>query len=101
MLRYKDVIKPTIEAAEAIVDFEPQRGVGVAVQYTGPLSTGENVALKQMGATKDDWQSVLASDGPVQLDQDKNRIDCLSRGTFKLSKTATTNPVGVRIWYAS
>ena len=101
MLRYKDVIKPTTDAAEELVDMEPERGVGVAVQTTSDLSGAETVTIEQMGNTENDWHPVKGENGEVQLTADKNRVDCMSRGTFNINKTATANPVGVRIWFAS
>ena len=101
MLRYKTVIEPTGKSEYAIVDMEPDRGVGVAVQTTSDLTGAETVTIEQMGNTENDWHPVKGLEGEVQLTADRNRVDCLSRGTFRINKTATANPVGVRIWFAS
>ena len=101
MMRYKDIIAPTTDAAEELVDMEPSRGVGVAVQSINDLEGSETITIEQMGATENDWLPVKGLEGPVQLTSDRNRLDCLSRGTFNINKTATANPVGVRIWFAS
>ena len=101
MLRYSDIIKATTDAAEVIIDIEPVRGVGVALQSFGALEASEEISIEQMGLDKNNWEPVTADDAPVVINSGRNRVDVLSRGTFKITKPATTSIVGVRMWYAS
>ena len=102
--RFIDYIEPTTDVAEAVISVSVENGRSPSIQSVGALSGSEEVAVLQPGVTYNDgitfeaWEPVLFQGEAVKLNADTNRLN-LDTGLYKITKPATVNPVGVRVWF--